>query len=123
MTGKFLFAWDSSGKLDLAFTISCNCSSYRLQGEEVGDNEGKAADRGWSGGRGKSFRTSARHAMQVANWKGGGMNEGGTLQGLAKECSLGCVNSRTAARGSKEAGFAQPRDHSLADPCRVCIMH
>ena len=38
------FAWDSSGKLYLAFTISCNCSSYRLQGEEVGDNEGKTAD-------------------------------------------------------------------------------
>ena len=40
-----------------------------------------------------------------------------TLQGWAKEWSLGCVNSRPAARGSQEAGFTQPRDHSFAQPC------
>ena len=37
----------------------------------------------------------------------------------AKEWSLGCVNSRQAARGSLEAGFTQPRDHTFAQPCTV----
>ena len=31
--------------------------------------------------------------------------------------ALGCVNPRPAARGSQEAGFTQPRDHTLAGPC------
>ena len=37
----------------------------------------------------------------------------------AKEWSLalGCVNSRPAARGSQEAEFTQPRDHSFAERC------
>ena len=39
------------------------------------------------------------------------------VQGWAKVWSLGCVNSRPAARGIQEAGFTQPRDHYLADPC------
>ena len=34
-----------------------------------------------------------------------------------KERSLGCVNSCPAARENQEAGFTQPRDHSLAEPC------
>ena len=37
------------------------------------------------------------------------------VQRWAKEWALGCVNSPHAARGSQEAGFTQPRDHSLAD--------
>ena len=37
----------------------------------------------------------------------------------AKRWSLGCMNSHLAARGSKEAGFTQPRDNLLADPCTV----
>ena len=41
------------------------------------------------------------------------------VQGWAKEWSLGCVNSRPAARGSQEAGFTQPRDHSFAQHCCV----
>ena len=39
------------------------------------------------------------------------------IQGWAKEWSLGCVNLQPAARGSQEAGFTQPRDHSFAQPC------
>ena len=39
------------------------------------------------------------------------------VQGSAKRRALGCVNSPPAARGSQEAGFTQPRDHLLADPC------
>ena len=39
-----------------------------------------------------------------------------SIQGWAKEWSLGCVNSCPAARGSQEAGFTQPRDHSFAQP-------
>ena len=35
------------------------------------------------------------------------------VQDWAKEWSLGCVNSPPAARGSKEAGLTQPRDHFL----------
>ena len=31
--------------------------------------------------------------------------------------SLGCVTSRPVARGSQEAGFTQPMDHSFAQPC------
>ena len=38
-----------------------------------------------------------------------------TLQGSAKELSLGCVKRATAARGGQDAGITQPRDHSLAD--------
>ena len=36
--------------------------------------------------------------------------------GLAKEWFLGCVNSRPAARGSKETGFTQPMSHCFAEP-------
>ena len=39
------------------------------------------------------------------------------VQGSTNEWSLGCVNSRPVARGSQEAGFTQPTDHFLADPC------
>ena len=39
------------------------------------------------------------------------------VQGWAKEWSLGCVNSHPTARGSQEAGFMQPRDHSRAQRC------
>ena len=39
------------------------------------------------------------------------------VQGWAIEWFLGCVNSRPAARGSQEAGFTQPRDHSFAQRC------
>ena len=39
------------------------------------------------------------------------------IHGWAKEWSLGCVNSRPTARGSQEAGFTQPRDHSFAQRC------
>ena len=41
------------------------------------------------------------------------------VQGWAKEWSLGCVNLHPTARGSQEAGFKQPRDHSVAEPCTV----
>ena len=34
-----------------------------------------------------------------------------------KQRGLGCVNSSPAARGSQEAGFAQPRAHSFAPLC------
>ena len=37
-----------------------------------------------------------------------------TVHGSAKEWSLGCDNSRPAARGSQETGFTQPMDHSFA---------
>ena len=36
------------------------------------------------------------------------------LHGSAKEWSLGCVNSPSTARGTQEAGFTQPKDHSFA---------
>ena len=39
------------------------------------------------------------------------------IQGWAKEWSRGCVISRPATRGSQEAVFTQPRDHSFAQPC------
>ena len=41
------------------------------------------------------------------------------VQGWAKEWALGCVNTPPAAkqRESQEAGFTQPRVHSLAHPC------
>ena len=42
------------------------------------------------------------------------------LQGSAERWSLGCVNTRPVARGSREAGFTQPMVamvHFLADPC------
>ena len=35
---------------------------------------------------------------------------------------LGCVNSHPAARGSQEAGFTQPRYHTLAEPCKPTLM-
>ena len=41
-----------------------------------------------------------------------------SVQRSAKRWALGCVNSPSAARGSEEAGFTQPRPHLLADPCR-----
>ena len=40
-----------------------------------------------------------------------------TLQGSAKDWSLGCVKRTPSARGVQDAGITQPRDHSLADPC------
>ena len=39
------------------------------------------------------------------------------VQGWAKEWSLGCVNSLPTARGSQEAGFTEPREHSFDQPC------
>ena len=39
------------------------------------------------------------------------------VQGSAKRWALGCVNSPPAARESQEAGFTQPRVHSVAHPC------
>ena len=39
------------------------------------------------------------------------------VQGWAKKLFLDCVNSRSTARGSQEAGFTQPGDHSFAQPC------
>ena len=39
------------------------------------------------------------------------------VQGSAKRWSLGCVNSRMAARASQETGFTQPRAHLIADVC------
>ena len=33
-----------------------------------------------------------------------------------KDWSIGCVNSRTVAKGIQEAGFTQPRDHSFPQP-------
>ena len=42
-----------------------------------------------------------------------------SIQGWTKEWALGCVNSCLAARGSQEAGFTQPRDHSFAQPCML----
>ena len=39
------------------------------------------------------------------------------VQSWAKKGALGCVNLSPAARGSQEAGFTQPRAHSLAQPC------
>ena len=39
--------------------------------------------------------------------------------GWALKLTLGCVNSRHAARGCQEAGFMQPRAHSLAHLC-IC---
>ena len=47
----------------------------------------------------------------------GGLFAGLCIQDWAKEWSLGCVNSRPAARGSEEAGFTQPRVHFLAQTC------
>ena len=40
-----------------------------------------------------------------------------TVQGSAKEWSLGCVKRAHAARGGQDAGITQPSDHSLAGPC------
>ena len=48
-------------------------------------------------------------------------NSRDTVQGWAQEWSLGCVNSRTAARGSQKAGFTQPRNYSFAQPCILRI--
>ena len=41
------------------------------------------------------------------------------ILGSAKRCALGCLNSPLAARGIDEAGFTQPRNHILADPCTL----
>ena len=41
------------------------------------------------------------------------------VQGSVNEWSLGCVKRAPAATGSKDAGIAQPRDHSLANPCSL----
>ena len=43
--------------------------------------------------------------------------ENDDIQDWAKEYALGCVNTPSAARGSKEEGFTQPRDHFFAQPC------
>ena len=59
-------------------------------------------------------QTLNQQADWTVNWQSFYFAE---LQGWAKEWSLGCVSSRPAARGSQEAGFTQPRDHSLAQPC------
>ena len=40
-----------------------------------------------------------------------------SVKSSAKEWTLGCVNSHPARRGSQEAGFTQPREHSLPEPC------
>ena len=37
--------------------------------------------------------------------------------------SLACVKRAPAARGSQYVGITQPRDHSLADPCKLQGMH
>ena len=55
----------------------------------------------------------------VRDW---GTQRGGKevhVQIWAIRWALGCVNSRSVARGSREAGFTQPRVRLLADPCRV----
>ena len=36
--------------------------------------------------------------------------------------ALGCVISRPAARGSKEAGFMQPRAHLIAHLCKMTLV-
>ena len=51
------------------------------------------------------------------------MDTASTLQGSAKRYALGCVNSCPAARGNQEAGFTQPRDHSLAQACTYTHAH
>ena len=38
------------------------------------------------------------------------------IQGSAKEWSIGCVKCALAAREGQDAGFTQPRPHSLPDP-------
>ena len=45
----------------------------------------------------------------------------GTCQctGICKKVCPRLRELALAARGSQEAGFTQPRDHSFADPCRV----
>ena len=46
------------------------------------------------------------------------------IQGSARRLALGCVNSCPMARGSKEAGFTQPRDHLIAQLCTLMsIIH
>ena len=44
-----------------------------------------------------------------------------TIQGSAKEWSLGCVNPASWPPVGAEAHFTQPRDHFLADPCVVLL--
>ena len=46
------------------------------------------------------------------------------VQGLAKEWSLGRMKRAPAARGGRDAGVTQHRDHSLADPCTssTCLL-
>ena len=46
----------------------------------------------------------------------------GYVQGSAKGCTLGCVNSHPAARGNQEAGLKQSRAQLIADPCTVRVM-
>ena len=46
-----------------------------------------------------------------------------TLQGSAKERSLGCVKRAPAARGGQDAGITQPKDHPLANPCTDQIVY
>ena len=45
----------------------------------------------------------------------------GTIQGSAKEWSLGCVQRALAARGGQDAGITQPRDNYLADPYMIHV--
>ena len=56
--------------------------------------------------------------MRAALWHGPlAVLVKGTNAMICTECSLGCVNSHPAARGSQEAGFTQPRTHSFVHPC------
>ena len=47
------------------------------------------------------------------------LNKIQTIQHTTKEWSQGCVNLRPPARGSQEAGFTEPRDHSFTQPCNI----
>ena len=42
----------------------------------------------------------------------------GNIQGSAKEWSLGCVIPASWLPLAAGARFTQPRDHSLANPCK-----
>ena len=46
---------------------------------------------------------------------------GTVVQKWAKRSVVGCVNSHPAARGSREAGFTQPRAHLLVQLCTVFL--
>ena len=46
-----------------------------------------------------------------------------SVQRSSKEWSLGCVKRAPIARGSRDAGIRQPRDHSLAIACILKYRH